>query len=94
MLAGQPGKVRRESGPYYLKGLHLLLDTFARDEMAARPDFVPTIDAFMSPCMTRCTPLNTGVMLMRYYEQTGEFSKAEDRLFAMIEVRAGQRGTA
>jgi len=78
-----------ESGPYYLKGLHLLLDTFARDEMAARPDFVPTIDAFLIALHDTLLPLNTSVMLMRYYEQTGEFSKAEDRLFAMIEAEPG-----
>ncbi len=84
VLAGQ-GKLE-ESGPYYLKGLHLLLDTFARNEMTKRPDFVPTVDSFLIALHDTPLPLNTNVMLMRYHEQNGEFAKAEDALFAVIEA--------
>ena len=84
ILVGQ-GNVE-ESGLYYLKGLHLLLDSFARDEMAKRPEFVPTVDAFLIALHDTPLPVNTNVMLMRYYELTGEFAKAEDALFAVIEA--------
>jgi Family of unknown function (DUF6483) len=87
VLAGQ-GKFE-ESSPYYLKGLHLLLDTFARNEMAKRPDFAPTVDAFLITLHDTPLPLNTNLMLMRYYEQTGELAKAEDMLFAMVEPEPG-----
>lgn len=87
ILVGQ-GKLE-ESGPYYLKGLHLLLDTFARNDMALRPDFVPTVDAFLIALHDTPLPLNTSLMLMCYYEQMGELAKAEDMLFAVIEEEPG-----
>lgn len=84
ILAGE-GKVE-EGQPYYLKGLHLLLDTFASNEMARRPDYLPTVDAFLLGLGDAPLPFTTNTMLMRYYEQTGEFAKAEDALFAMLET--------
>lgn len=84
LLAGQ-GKVE-ESHPYYLKGLHLLLDTFASNNMAKRPDYLPTVDAFLLGLGDSPLPLSTNAMLMRHFEQTGEFAKAEDALFAMMDA--------
>lgn len=86
ILVGQ-GKVE-ESRPYYVKGLHLLLDTFAGNEMAKRPDYLPTVDAFLLGLGDAPLPLNTNAMLMRHFAQTGEFAKAEDALFAMVETEA------
>jgi hypothetical protein len=74
-----------ESRPYYLKGLHLLLHTVAHDELAERPDFVPTIEAFLVGLGDSPLPLNTSVILMRHYEQASEFAKAEDTLFTMLD---------
>jgi len=84
ILAGE-GKLE-ESRPYYLKGLHLLLDTFASNNMAKRPNYLPTVDAFLLGLGDSPLPLNTNVMLMRHFEQTGEFAKAEDTLFVMLET--------
>jgi hypothetical protein len=84
LIAGQ-GRLE-ESRQYYLKGLHLLLDTFGRNEITERPDFVPAVEAFLAGL--RDAPLlgKTSAMLMRHYEQTREFAKAEDALFATLDV--------
>jgi hypothetical protein len=76
---------REGSRPYYLKGLHLLLDTFAQNELSKRYDFVPTIEAFLIGLHDSTLPLKTNALLMRHYEQIRDFARAEDALFAMLE---------
>jgi hypothetical protein len=75
-----------ESRLYYLKGLHLLLDTFGRNEITERPDFVPAVEAFLAGLRDAPLPAMTNAMLMRHYERTGEFAKAEDALFALVDA--------
>lgn len=75
-----------ESRQYYLKGLHLLLDTVGRNEITERPDFVPAVEAFLTGLRDAPLPVNTNAMLMRHYERTGEFAKAEDALFGMVDA--------
>jgi len=74
-----------ESRWYYLKGLQLLLDTFGRNEITERPDFVPAVETFLAGLRDAPLPLPTSAMLMRHYERIGEFARAEDVLFAMVE---------
>jgi len=77
---------RREEGRlYYLKGLQLLLETFGRNEITERPNFVPAVEAFLTGLRDAPLPLPTNALLMRHYERIGEFAKAEDVLFAMVE---------
>lgn len=84
LIAGQ-GRLE-ESRQYYLKGLHLLLDTFGRNEITERPDFVPAVEAFLAGLRDAPLPVKTNAMLMRHYEQTSQFAKAEDALFATLDV--------
>ena len=74
-----------ESRLYYLRGLQLLLDTFGRNEITERPDFVPAVEAFLTGWRDAPLPLPTSAMLMHHYERIGEFAKAEDILFGMVE---------
>ena len=83
LIAGQ-GRLE-EGRRYYLKGLHLLLDTVGRNEIGDRPDFVPTVEAFLTGLHDAPLPLPTNAMLMRHYERIGEFARAEDALFAMVD---------
>ena len=83
LLAGQGRLVA--SHEYYLKGLQLLLDTFGRNEITERPDFVPAVEAFLTGLRDAPLPLPTNAMLMRHYERIGEFARAEDALFAMVD---------
>jgi hypothetical protein len=77
---------RVEEGRYaYLKGLHLLLDTLARHEIDECPSFVPGIEMFVAALHDSPLPVRTRALLMQHYERTGQFAKAEDALFAILE---------
>jgi len=70
----------------YLKGLHLLLGIFGQSDSVQRPDFAPSVEAFVAALGDEGPPSDTRVLLMRHYEQVGEFGKAEDELFAILEA--------
>jgi hypothetical protein len=70
----------------YLKGLHLLLEVLARQEISDFPEFVPTVESFVLALQDAPLPLESQARLMQHYERTGEFAKAEDALFAMLEA--------
>jgi len=75
-----------ESREFYLKGLHLLLGTFRGVENPERPDFVPTVEIFLAVLRDAPLPVMTSVMLMQHNERIGEFAKAEDALFEVLEA--------
>jgi len=81
-----------ECRSYYLKGLHLLLDTLARAEPCEFPDFVPRIEAFLAALGPEPLPVSTQARLMQHYELLGDFAKAEDALFAMLETEPNHPG--
>ena len=81
-----------ESRSCYLKGLHLLLETLARKEVSAVPDFVPRVEMFAAALHGSPLPLETQALLMQHYERSGQFAKAEDALFAMLEAEPGNGG--
>jgi len=70
----------------YLKALHLLLDVLARGEVFECPEFVPKIEMLVTVLQPVRLPARTQAMLMQHYERTGEFAKAEDALFAVLEA--------
>lgn len=78
-----------ESDACYLKGLHLLLDAIANEPTAPRPDFVPSVEAFVIALHDSSLSLETNAMLMRHYEQFQEYGRAEDNLFNMIDAEPG-----
>ena len=85
------GQSRTEEGRrHYLKGLDLLLDTLEGSAPDQRPDFAPTVEAFVTAFDDSPLPVKTMVILMRHYEGGGEFAKAEDMLFAIAD--AGSNG--
>lgn len=77
---------------FYLKGLHLLLEGLAEGDSADLPDFVPRVDMFASVLEGGPLPLATQARLMQHYERTGQFAKAEDQLFAMLETEPNHPG--
>ena len=86
---------RAEEGrTYHLKGLHLLLEALASGELGDFPDFVPRLEGFLASLGEGPLPLATQARLMQHYERTGEFGKAEDQLFAMLESEAEQTALA
>jgi hypothetical protein len=69
----------------YLKALHLLLDTLARGEVFDCPAFVPKIEMLVTVLEGTRLPARTQALLMHHYERAGEFAKAEDALFALLD---------
>jgi len=72
-----------ESRECYLKGLHLLLDSMARREALEQPEFVPKVELFVAALDD--VPTQTSALLIEHYERTGQFGKAEDALFAILD---------
>ena len=81
-----------ESRACYLKGLHLLLETLGRGEVFDCPEFVPRVEPFVAALAGAPLPFQTQGLLMQHYERTGEFAKAEDALFAMLELEPDSPG--
>lgn len=77
---------------FYLKGLHLLLEALAEGDSEDFPDFVPRVDMFVKSLDTAPLPLESHARLMQHYERTGQFAKAEDQLFTMLETEPGYPG--
>jgi hypothetical protein len=73
-----------ESRECYLKGLHLLLGSLARGDAFEQPEFVPKVDLFVDALGDE-VPTQTSALLMEHYEHTGQFGKAEDAFFAILE---------
>lgn len=74
------------SRTYYLKGLHLLLDVMASGEVYEWPEFVPKVENLLGGLEGAVLPTRTQAMLMHHYERTGQFAKAEDALFAILDA--------
>jgi len=70
----------------YLKALHLLLDVLGREDVFEFPDFVPKVELLKQALQGTSLPVRTHAMLMQHYERTGDFAKAEDELFAMLDA--------
>lgn len=80
-----------ESRSCHLKGLHLLLQTLASNDVIDCPEFVPQVDAFVA-ALGDGLPLATQAMLMQHFERIGEFAKAEDALFALLDAEPANAG--
>ena len=75
-----------ESRACYLKALHLLLDTLAREDVFEFPEFVPKVELLVTALHGAVLPVRTHALLMQHYERTGAFAKAEDALFALLDA--------
>lgn len=82
-IAAAEGRAE-ESRECYLKGLHLLLDSLARGDAFEQPEFVPKVDLFVE-ALDGEVPAQTSALLMQHYETTGQFGKAEDAFFAILD---------
>jgi tetratricopeptide (TPR) repeat protein len=76
-----------ESRRCYLKALNLDLTVLLREGPFECPEYVPSVDALVSGLRSQGEPLpaGTAAALMEHYETVGQFAKAEDALFALLE---------
>jgi hypothetical protein len=69
-----------------LMALHFLLEVRANNEVIAEySHLLPTVHELVTSLRGFVIPVRTRLMLMRDYERDGEFSHAEDELFAAID---------
>jgi tetratricopeptide (TPR) repeat protein len=84
-IAAAEGRME-EAREIYLKALHLLLDVSAQDDPGGHPAFVPRVEGLVHCLAHAPVPIRTQVLLMRYYESTGQLAKAEDTLFSVLDA--------
>ncbi|MBM3832762.1 MAG: hypothetical protein FJ403_05710 [Verrucomicrobia bacterium] len=78
-----------QSQACYLKALNLLLETRLRAEDGVEvPSFAPSIEELVALCGDAVVPAATRATLMQHYERLGDFARAEDQLFAILESAA------
>jgi hypothetical protein len=63
-----------------------------RDGAAELPEYVPRLEQLVEALRRESLPLEIQAALMQHYERVGEFAKAEDALFAMIETEPSHDG--
>lgn len=83
-----------DSRSFYLKALHLLLYTLAQGDPSDWPEFVPRVDRLLTLLSDAPLPLATQAGLMQHFERNGEFARAEDALFSMLEADPAHPGLA
>jgi hypothetical protein len=69
----------------FLKALDLLLEVSGQDDPAGHPAIVPQVDALVIALADAALPVRTQALLMRHYESTGQWAKAEDTLFSILD---------
>jgi hypothetical protein len=70
----------------YLKSLDLILEVLLLDTSVSGTDFIPEFEGLLYKLSEYELPDKTKLMLFRYYDQTGKYSKAEDMLVEMLEA--------
>jgi hypothetical protein len=84
-LAAAQGRLT-DTRSYHLKGLQVLLGLLAEGELSDSPRFIPAVEEFVLALGPSELPLQTQALLMQHYERIGQFAKAEDLLYALLEL--------
>jgi tetratricopeptide (TPR) repeat protein len=75
-----------EARRHYVQALNLLLRITLTEAEFVWPDFVPKIDILLSALGQHRLPIATLAALMQHYERLGEYGRAEDTLYSMMEI--------
>jgi hypothetical protein len=84
-IAGAAGRLG-EARAFWLKSLRLLLEVLSQEDPAGFPEFVPKVEEIVSALQGEALPAEMLALLLRHYETTGQFGKAEDALFSIVEA--------
>lgn len=82
----------KDGSRYYVKAVHLLLELLAQGDILDCPEFVPRVDELVRTLEGVPLPVETQARLMQHFERSGEFAKAEDRLYGIAETAPGHPG--
>jgi uncharacterized protein DUF6483 len=73
---------------YYQKALDILLSMLIQYPTQTLPEYAPTVDQLLAALADYQLPVSSNRLLFSYYEQSGAFAKAEDRLFELRDQSA------
>jgi len=79
---------------YYQKALEILLAMLIQHPTLALPEYAPTVGQLVAALADYQLPLNSNRLLLQYYEQSGAFASAEDRLFELRDQAPHDRAVA
>jgi hypothetical protein len=79
----QPGRSQKA----YLQALRLLLEMQPRKDGPRLPDYTPTVEELVAAARPAGLPPETNLALLHYFEQAGDYAKAEDALFELREAQ-------
>ncbi len=79
-----------ESRDCRVKALHLTLGLLQGETLAALPEYAPKVEDLVGVLKEENLPPRTYGALLLYYEQKGEYAKAEDALYALREAEKNQ----
>lgn len=82
-----------QSAACYIQALCLLLELLLTDDHANLPNYAPTVEEMLAKVEPETLPLEARHATMLYFEKIGDFGKAEDTLFAMLDAVADDPGT-
>jgi tetratricopeptide (TPR) repeat protein len=80
-----------ESQACFLKSLQIMLGIQMRLNSGPMPDHAPRIDELADRLWKSTRSIRIDATLMLHYEQTGQYAKAEDALFSLLEGAPGNR---
>lgn len=76
---------RKDSAALYIRALELFLISLPKMDGVLDTDDAPGIDRILAALWDQPLPPEISRLLIPYYEQRGEFSKAEDCLFEIVD---------
>ena len=82
------------SAQYYQKSLDILLAMLIQNPAQTLPEYAPTVEQLVAALAGYQLPSTSNRLLFSYYEQSGAFAKAEDRLFELRDQAPSDRTVA
>lgn len=85
---GQVATARQDPGPareYWLKALQVVLGASLQGG-GALPEYAPSVTALLDQLGNAPLPPRTQAALVLYHEQRGEYARAEDALFRLLDL--------
>jgi Family of unknown function (DUF6483) len=79
---------------YYQKSLDILLATLIQYPAQTPPEYAPTVERLVAALADYQLPSSSNRLLFSYYEQSGAFAKAEDRIFELRDQAPQDRTVA
>ncbi len=72
----------------YIQTLQLLLELLLTDDHVSLPNYAPAVEDVLAKIAPETLPIEARITMMLYFEKIGDFGRAEDTLFEMLDAVA------